>query len=336
MVTMSGQKLNIKNVLITGGGGKIGRAAIPKLLDAGFRLRATQLPDEPVDFEDVERVTGTLADETLVETLMEDMDAVIHLANVKENRDLFMDSNVKGTFYLLDAAMRCGHIKQFVQAGSDARAGIYYYPRPIPIAENHRHSGYPGYYPLSKILEETMVEQYIIMYNLPATVLRFSWVFDEDDVIAHATLKEPNFGVPIWEELAATPEQKTYFEKNEDAVACMLNSDGSPSTRHVVGIKDVVQSILLALGNPATLGEAFNVCGPAPFSYKLMADDMAEKLDLPVVEFTNPEFHNFCIDLSKSRSVLGYKPEYDIFKIVDDAVAFRKAGRKRTPMKYIG
>ena len=329
-------KLGIKNILVTGGSGKIGRSVIPELIDAGYRLRAMQLPDEPVEVNGVETITGTLSDEKLVEKAIEDMDAIIHLANVKENRDTFMDVNVKGTFYLLDAAMRCGHIKQFIQAGSDARAGIYYYPQPIPITESHRHSGYPSYYPLSKVLEETMVEQYIIMYNLTATALRFSWVHDEDDIIAHATLKEPNFGVPVWRELVTTEEQKAYFENNQDAVACMLNSDGSPSIRHIVGIKDVVQSIMLAIDNPITIGEAFNVSGPAPFSYKVMADYMAEKLDLPVVEFTNPEFHNFCIDLSKSRCVLGYNPEYDIFKIVDDAVAFRKAGKQRTPTKYIG
>ena len=328
--------MNVKNILLTGGSGKIGMKTIPELLKAGYKLRAIQLPDEPVEVEGVETVTGTLSDEQMVEKAIEDMDAVIHLANVKENRDTFIDVNIKGTFYLLDASMRCGHIKQFIQAGSDARAGIYYYPQPIPITESHRHSGYPGYYPLSKVLEETMVEQYIIMYNLPATALRFSWVHDEDDIIAHATLKEPNLGVPIWEELAETAEQKAYFENGRNAVAAMLNSDGSPSIRHIVGIKDVVQSIMLAIGNPVTLGQAFNVSGPAPFSYRVMADYMAEKLDLPVVEFTNPEFHNFCIDLSKSRSVLGYNPEYDIFKIVDEAVAFRKAGKKRTPTKYIG
>ena len=333
---MSNQKLGIKKVLITGGSGKIGRKVIPQLLGAGYELRAIQLPDEPVEAEGVETVTGTVSDERLVEEAIEGMDAVIHLANVKENRETFIDVNVRGTFYLLDAAMRCGHIKQFIQAGSDARAGIYYHRQPVPISESHRHSGYPGYYPLSKVLEETMVEQYIIMYSLPATALRFSWVFDEDDIIAHATLREPGFGVPIWEELATTGEQKAYFEKAEDAVACMLNSDGSPSIRHIVGIKDVVQAIMLAIDNPVTLGEAFNVSGPAPISYRIMADYMADKLDLPVVEFTNLEFHNFCIDLSKSRSVLGYKPEYVIFKIVDDAVAFRKAGMKRTPMKYIG
>ena len=181
-----------------------------------------------------------------------------------------------------------------------------------------------------------MIEQYIIMYNLPATALRFSWVHDEDDILAHVTLKEPNFGVPIWQELATTPEQKAYFETGKDAVTCMLNSDGSPSIRHIVGIKDVVQSIMLAIDNPVTIGQAFNVSGPGPFSYKIMADYTAEKLGLPVVEFTNPEFHNFCIDLTKSRQILGYNPEYDIFRIVDDAVAFRKAGKKRTPSKYIG
>ncbi|MCK4628337.1 MAG: NAD(P)-dependent oxidoreductase, partial [Sedimentisphaerales bacterium] len=266
---MNTQHLNIKNILITGGSGKIGRAAIPELLKAGYKLRAFQLPDEPVEAEGLETITGTLADEQIVEKAIEDMDAVIHLANVKENRKLFIDSNVKGTFYLLDASMRCGHIRQFIQAGSDARAGIYYYPQPVAITENHRHSGYPGYYPLSKVLEETMVEQYIIMYNLPATALRFSWVQDEDDIIAHATLKEPDFGVPIWKELATTAEQKAYFEKGEDAVACMCNSDGSASLRQIVGLKDVVQSIMLAINNPVTLGEAFNVSGPAPFSYRI-------------------------------------------------------------------
>ena len=85
-----------------------------------------------------------------------------------------------------------------------------------------------------------------------------------------------------------------------------------------------------------TLGEAFNVSSPSPFSYDVMSKYISEKLDIPVVEFDNPEFYDFSIDLSKSRAVLGYDPAYDIFKIVDDAVAFRKAGKQRTPTKYIG
>ena len=330
------KKLRIKNILVTGGSGKIGKAAVPEIIKAGYKVRAIQFQDERVMAKGVEIIQGTLSDPNLPKKALEDMDAVLHLANVKENRDLFMDVNVKGTFYLLDETMRCGHIKQFIQAGSDARAGIYYYPQPTPITESHPHRGYPGYYPLSKVLEETLCEQYIIQHNLPITTLRFSWVHDEDDILAHVTLRKPNLGVPIWKELAVTAEQKSYFEQDKDAVANMLHTDGSPCIRHIVGIKDVVQSIMLALDNPVALRKPFNISGSAPFSYSILADYVSKKLDLPVVDFVNPEFYDFRIDLNYSRSVLGYDPVYDIFKIVDDAVEFRKAGRKRTPLLRIG
>ncbi len=286
--------------------------------------------------DNVEVVTGDLRDPSLATQLVEDMDVVIHLANVKENKELFLDTNIKGTFYLLDACKECGHIKQYIQAGSDARAGIYYYPQPIPIDENHPHMGYPGYYPLSKVLEEVMCEQFRIMYQTPITVLRFSWVHTEDDILAHITLKEPNFGVPVWEDWAVTPEQKAYFEEGEDGVACLTYPGGSAGKRHIVGLKDVVQSIMLSVGNPTAIGEAFNVSGPSPFSYDVAADYVAQKLDLPVVSFEVTEGHDFCIDMAKSRSVLGLNPEYDVFRIVDDAVEFRKSGGKRSPCPYPG
>lgn len=330
--------MKVKNVLLTGAGGKIGAAVLPELVKAGYSVRALEYSDGMwvERMENVEVVLGDLRDPLTADELVADMDVVIHLANVKENRALFLDANIKGTFYLLDACMRYGHIKQYIQAGSDARAGIYYYPQPIPIDENHPHSGYPGYYPLSKVLEEVMCEQFRIMYGTPITVLRFSWVHTEDDILAHITLKEPNFGVPAWEDWAVTPEQKAYFEKGEDAAACLIHVDGSAGKRHIVGLPDVVQSIMLAVGNETAIGEAFNVAAPSPFGYDVTADYIAQKLDLPVVKFEASEAHDFCIDMAKSRSVLGLNPEYDIFRIVDDAVAFRQAGGERSPCPYPG
>jgi hypothetical protein len=38
---------------------------------------------------------------------------------------------------------------------------------------------------------------------------------------------------------------------------------------------------------------------------------------------------DFCIDTTKARYVLGYKPKYDIFGLIDKAVEFRRAGVKR-------
>ena len=93
---------------------------------------------------------------------------------------------------------------------------------------------------------------------------------------------------------------------------------------------------MLAIGNPTAIGEAFNVSGPAPFSYDALANYVAEKLDLPVVRFEVGEFHDFCIDMSKSRSVLGLNPQYDIFRIVDDALQFRADGKTRSDCLYPG
>ena len=62
----------------------------------------------------VEVVQGDLRDENLALRIIEDMDAVIHLANVKENKEQFMRTNVQGTFSLLDACKESGHIQQFI------------------------------------------------------------------------------------------------------------------------------------------------------------------------------------------------------------------------------
>ncbi|MDD5483150.1 MAG: NAD(P)-dependent oxidoreductase [Kiritimatiellae bacterium] len=331
------RKMKIKNIFLTGGSGKIGRSLLPELVRAGYRVRALKFEEEPVEnFKNVEIMPGDLRDESLAKKALKDMDAVIHLANCKENRRLFMDTNVKGAFYLLDEAKNCGHIKQFVQAGSDARVGIFYHPHPFPIDETLPHQAYPGYYAFSKVLEETMCEQYIIQYQLPVTALRFSWVHDEDDILAHLTLKKPDFGVPVWKELARTPKQKEFFKRKMDGVAKLIHPGGKPGIRHIVGIKDVVHGIMLALGSQAAVGQAFAITGPAPFSYAVAAEYAAKKLDLPVVEFTCDYFHDFNHSIAKARSILGYNPQYDILRIIDDALAFRRAGKKRTPTKYIG
>ena len=84
--------MKIENVLLTGAAGKIGRAALPELVKAGFSVRALEFQDglEVEPLKGVEVIKGDLRDASLASQLVEDMDTVIHLANVKENRELFM------------------------------------------------------------------------------------------------------------------------------------------------------------------------------------------------------------------------------------------------------
>jgi nucleoside-diphosphate-sugar epimerase len=320
----------IRNILVTGAAGKVGRHLIPVLLDAGYSVRALQ-HRTPVEAEGAEILEGSISDAHLVKQLLDGMDAVCHLATSKEDRKHFLDISIRGTFNLLDACKECGHIQQFILAGGDAALGIFYYENPVPLTDDAPLRAYPGYYAFSKVLEETMCTQYRIQYGLPVTNLRFSWIHAEDDILAYMTLRKPNFGGPSWRSLAQTPEQKEYFEKDMDGVGNLLHPNGKPYVRHIVGIGDVVDSFLRAIGNPRAVGETFNIAAPAPFAYNDLSRYIAGKLNLPVVDFVLDGFHDFTIDTSKARSVLGCPLKYDIFTIVDEAIRFRKSGRKRRP-----
>ncbi len=320
--------LGIRRVLVTGASGKIGRNLVPALVGAGFAVRAVE-NRTPVHAPGVEIVRGSVSDYAFVAHALEGCDAVCHLASTKEDKPGFLDVSVRGTWNLLDAAKDSGRIRQFLISSGDAAMGIFYYPNPVPIREDMPMRAYPGVYALSKVLEDTLVIQHGVQYALPCTILRFSWVFDEDDILRHMTLQPPDFGSP-WKSLARTDAQRKFFEEGRDAVGCLRHPGGGAFKRHIVGVKDVVQSFLLALGNPRALGETFHIAGPAPFTYDALAKYIGGKLSLPVVDFELADRHDFEIDISKARAVLGYRPEYDAFRLVDAAMEFRKWGKPRS------
>jgi len=328
-------KMKIRNILVTGASGKIGRNLIPALLAEGYSVRAVQ-NRTPVRTEGVEVVKGSVSDYAFIEKALDDVDAVCHLATTKEDKPGFLEVSVRGTWNLLEASKECGHVCQFVISSGDAALGIFFYPNPEPLSEDSPLRAYPGVYALSKVLEDTLVLQHGIQYGLPYTILRFSWIFDEDDILAYMTFRKPNFGGPSWRSLAKTTEQKRFFEEDTDGVGCLMHPGGAPFKRHIVAVADVVQSIMLALANPRAVGETFHIAAPEPFSYDVLSRYIAEKLDIPAVDFELDGFHDFEIDSSKARSVLGYRPEYDAARMVDAAIAFRKSGRTRTQEGYGG
>ena len=329
------KRLKISKILVTGASGKIGRVLIPALLEAGYAVRATQFRT-PVKFKGVSVVKGSVGDLAFCEKAVRGMDAVIHLATQKEDREALVEISVRGTMNLLDACRQSPTHKQFIISSGDAAQGIFFYPSPAPISEDLGLRAYPGYYALSKVMEDTLCEQYGIQYGFPYTILRFSWIFDEDDILAYMTFNKPDFGGPAWKSLAKTKKQKARFAKGRDGVGCLVHPDGRPYVRHIVSVHDVVGSMLAALGNPQALRQTFNVAAPAPFSYDALSRYIGEKLDLPVVEFKFDGGHDFSIDITKCKCVLGHVPQWDVFRIVDEAIAFRRAGKKRTEISYHG
>jgi nucleoside-diphosphate-sugar epimerase len=319
--------LNLKSVMVTGASGKLGGPLCEALLAEGYCVIAADRR-LPVGVDGVEEVQLDVADGPAVEALVARSDAIIHLASCKEDREALISVSMQGTFNLLDAAMRTKRPKRVILASGDAVNGIYFNPQPVPIREDVPMVAYPGYYALSKVLEETMFQQYFHQAGVPTICLRMSWIQAEDDILSHLTLAEPQFGVPVWSELMSE-RQRGEFSGGRDAVVALRHPDGTPMRRHVVAVEDCVQAYLLALKTEGIEGETFMIAMNEPFDYVEAADYAARQLGIETIDLVDPVGKDFCIDVSKARYVLGYRPKYDIFGLIDKAVAFRRAGAKR-------
>lgn len=314
----------IRRILVTGASGKLGRALSAALVDAGYAVRAL-VHARPVDLDGIERFEGSVTDYSRMAEAVDGMDAVVHLATTKSDRETFFDVSLRGTWNLLDAARQYGGLKRWIQAGGDAAMGIWCYPQPVPIHENMPLNAYPGDYAFSKVVEEVMGVQYRIQYGLPYVCLRCSWIMAADDILRHLTVTGKTMGAPKWIKYL-TEGQKAAIPAGEDRVPIGVKADGTPIVRHIVHMDDVVAAFLLALESPNAVGEVFHVAAPAAFAYDVAADYLSRKTGVPTMRVTIPEAHDFSIDISKARSILGYAPRYDIIAMIDAALELGKCG----------
>ncbi|MBM4036462.1 MAG: NAD(P)-dependent oxidoreductase, partial [Planctomycetes bacterium] len=233
--------------------------------------------------------------------------------------------SIRGTFHILEACRR-HPVRQFILFGGDAAMGIWFYPQPVPIDENHPRVAYPGYYAFSKVVEEAMTEQYAAQYGVPHTILRSSWVFEGDDLLNHFSLlrnvnpaeKGHGFG-DVGEDVLAL------VRAGQERIPILVNGQGVPFRRHIVHVDDVMQAFGKMLGNPSALGQSFNIAAPAPFDYRVAAGYLSAKMGIPTIELCCPGYHSFEINITRARAVLGYAPENDFFRMADRAIADRAA-----------
>lgn len=310
----------MSTVAIFGASGKLGRHALRILTTRGHAVRAlvhrTPVPSATP-------VPGNIADARAVDEVVRGADIVVQLATAKEDAATFFDVSVRGTFNILEACRRHG-VKQFILFGGDAALGIWFYPQPIPIDENHPRAAYPGYYAFSKVIEEAMADQYAIQYGVPVTVLRSSWVFERDDLLNHFSLlrnvnpTEPGHGFG-----EITDDVLALVRAGQERIPILTDAHGTPLRRHIVHVDDVMHAFDRALGNPSAFGQTFNIAAPSAFDYRVAATYLSGKLGVPTIEIPNPKYHPFEINITRARTVLGYAPENDFFRMADRAIESR-------------
>ncbi|MEN9577953.1 MAG: hypothetical protein RJA70_962 [Pseudomonadota bacterium] len=326
-----------KKILVTGATGKVGQTFIQALLRdpkfKDFKVRALCHHRVLETTDRLEVVRGSIDKREVVESAFDGVTHVLHLATCKEVPETVMDVTVKGLFWMLEVARESPTFEQFILIGGDAGMGHFFYPHPIPVTETQKHSAYPGCYALSKVLEEVMLEQYYIQYDLNGCCLRAPWIMEKDDFKCQLSFGEDVFGGPRWCDLVPADKAKEYAKSG--TVPVMLDPDGKPIQRNFVHVEDLISCVLAAIDNPKARQQTFNVCTDEPVHYGKLAAYLGETRGLPSVE-VKTQFRSTWLDNSKAKFLLGWQPVYDQNKLADAAYDYERGADDARKIWYPG
>lgn len=331
----------MNKILVTGATGRLGANLIRQLLALGYAVKALAIPDDPkhskLDGLDIEVVVGDLRQQQRSSELVADVDAVIHTANILGppsgmDIDTFFDINVKGTFYLLDAAaQRSDTLTRFVHVSSDAvypmgNHGMDTCYEPVDELHPKRPS---GLYALTKMINEQTVESYRISHGLQTTMIRPAGMFAGNEILSRWTV---GFVTGLLRSAVNNRESGLHHPDLEDALTRLESAEpsqpcaprdpqGRPWLYSPADARDVAHACICALEHPAAVGEAFNAAIPYPFSFDEVAAYLAERQGNSIFEIDVPVRWVYWSDIRKAKSLIGYRPQGDLRRVFDTAFA---------------
>ncbi len=325
----------MKRILVTGATGKVGSHFIRRVMEdeAGVTVRALCHNRRLEPHERLDVVSGSISDRKVVHAAMRGITHVIHCATCKETEASVMDVTVKGLFWLLEECRLSNSFKQIILIGGDAALGHFFYPHALPVTEQQKHTAYTGCYALSKVLEEVMLEQYFVQYDLSGCCLRAPWIMEKDDFKYTLSFGEDVFGGPRWREFVGPQRADEYLKRN--AVPLMLDPRGEPVKRNFVHVSDLVESMVLALDHPKARQQTFNICMDEPVDYRQVADYLRETRAMPSVEIKTPYWSTW-LDNSKAKFLLGWRPRFDLKRLIEEAWSYERSDADPRKVWYPG
>lgn len=173
-----------KRVLVTGADGFIGSHLTEMLLEEGCKVRALAfynsfnswgwldtISSDKLNL--IEVVAGDIRDPHGVRTLVKGIDVIFHLAALiaipfsYHSPDAYVDTNIKGTLNILQAAHDLGVSRVLITSTSE----VYGTARYVPIDEHHPFQGQSPY-SASKIGADRIAESFWRSFNTPVIIAR--------------------------------------------------------------------------------------------------------------------------------------------------------------------
>ena len=298
------------HILVTGGAGFIGSHFVEKCLGLGH---SAAILDDFNDFYDpsIKRanIAGFKAEVPVYEADIRDADAVtrivgegefdaiVHLAaragvrpSIKEPK-LYIDTNITGTFNLLEAARQAG-VPRFICASSSSVYGVL---KTAPFREDMCLNQTISPYAATKLAGEQLCSNYSHLYGLRTIGLRFFTVYgprQRPDLAIHSFTKNISEGRPINQfGDGSTRRDYTYIDDIVEGMIACLAYEGALCDVFNLGesqtttLDELIKAIERALGRNAVIKKMPEQPGDVPLTYA---------------------------DISKARALLGYDPRTKI------------------------
>jgi CDP-glucose 4,6-dehydratase len=297
-----------KRVFVTGCSGFLGSWVVKALVHRGAsvvglvrdHVPQSMLFREGMD-EQIRIVNGELNDVPLLERVLAEyeVETIFHLAaqtivGIANRSPLStFETNIRGTWNLLEAARRASGVKSVVVASSEKAYGE---PQALPFVEDHPlHGRHP--YDVSKSCVDLISQTYAATYQLPVAITRFSNLYGGGDL--------------NWNRLIPGTIRSVLRGK-----APLIRSDGT-FKRDYVYVEDAVNAYLTLAeraAQPGICGEAFNFGLGRPVTALEVVQTIiavSEHPDLqPIIlnEVKN-EIRDEYLSPQKAHALLDWRPE---------------------------
>ncbi len=313
-------------VLLTGGAGFIGSSFVDLLLAEGHSV---SIFDDFNDFYDpaIKRanVAGFAKDVPVYEADLRDWDAVdkavretkpdtiVHLAaragvrpSISQPK-LYIDTNITGTWHILEAARLHG-VPRVVSASSSSVYGVI---KTAPFSEDMLINQTISPYAATKMATEQFCSNYSHLYGLRTLSLRFFTVYgprQRPDLAIHAFTKSIQDGKPINQFGDGTTRRDyTYIDDILQGLRACLTYDGALCDVFNLGesqtttLNDLIATIEQSLGKKAVINKMPEQPGDVPLTYA---------------------------NIDKARRLLGYNPHTKIAEGIPKFVEWFHASRR--------
>ncbi len=310
-------------VLVTGSDGFIGSHLTEELVKKGYQVKAfvyynsfnnwgwlDMLPKDVM--KNIEVFQGDIRDPNGVEQAMKDVDTVFHLAALiaipfsYHSPDTYVDTNIKGTLNVLQAARKLETKRVLVTSTSEVYGTAQY----VPIDEKHPFQGQSPY-SATKIGADRLAESFYRSFGLPVTIVR-----------------PFNTYGPRQSARAVIPTIITQLLAGETEIKL-----GSLTpTRDFNYVKDTVNGFISIYESDKTIGEEINIATQKEISIGQLAEELISQIN-PRAKIVCDE-ERLRPEKSEVNRLLGcnekimrltdWKPLYSLEEGLKETIAFLK------------